>query len=200
MSDSDLQLLERFAPPIAWPRVRLAAALGHTGAMAMAPAAAGDVETRALLVLTHREQVAFACDCVARALHVWEAFNPEDERPHTAVIMARAWLRNQAGSSEVWTAARAATCATADARLAAAVGSKVAKAAIDVAAAAVVAARHAVEPEDNTLGPRVVGRCERAIVALAGRRGRDPVKARVVHRLWRARRLAAYLMRRRSER
>ena len=80
-------------------------------------------------------------------------------------------------------------------------GSKTAKAATYVAAAAVVAARHAVEPDPNTLGPRILARCERAIVGFARQRSRDAAQeARTAHRLWRARRLAGYLMRERDRR
>jgi hypothetical protein len=116
-----------------------------------------------------RVLVAWACDCVERALAVWRNRYPKDKRPAECIATVRAWLRGEATIEQV----RQARAAAADAAAAYAAD---AAAAVRAAAAADAAAAAAADA---------------AAYAAAAAYAR--AKAREVEKAWQSDRLLAYL-------
>lgn len=107
----------------------------------------------AVALLSDREAIRFALDCVTRALPVWLAVFPDDERPRAAVDAASRWMSGGASVEELaqtgLAASNAATEADdpervpSDARLTAALNSAVA------ASHAALAAEYAIRRRED---------------------------------------------------
>ena len=64
----------------------------------------------------HRLLAVWAADCAAHVLHLFEAVRPDDDRPRTAIELARAWARGEIPWAEARTAAGHANGAARDLR------------------------------------------------------------------------------------
>ena len=115
----------------------------------------------------HRLLAVWAADCAQHVLHFFEQAQPDDDRPHRAIELARAWARGEITMTQARTAAFAANAAAREvsgaARQAAhAAGQAVAVAHVAAhelgAAAYAIRAARAAAPEDER---EVAGRLER---------------------------------------
>jgi hypothetical protein len=89
-------------------RVRIAAALGHPAALAVATDAAVELPTHyrsrietAVAPLSRKEKVRFAIECAERVLHFWNEFDATDGNPSKAITLAQLWTRDVASKDEV---------------------------------------------------------------------------------------------------
>jgi hypothetical protein len=120
----------------------------------------------------HRLLAIWAADCAQHALHHFEQARPNDDRPHRAIALGRAWARGEITWGEARTAAGHANAAATDlggagrhaayaAGQAAAVG-HVAAHELGAAAYAIKAARAAAAEDDREAAGRLECQWQRA--------------------------------------
>jgi len=115
----------------------------------------------------HRLLAVWAADCAQHVLHFFEQAQPDDDRPHRAIELARAWARGEITMTQARTAAFAANAAAREVSGAAREAAHAAGQAVAVAhvaahelgaAAYAIRAARAAAPEDER---EVAGRLER---------------------------------------
>lgn len=126
--------------------------------------------------IDHRLLAMWAADCAEHVLHLFEQARPDDERPHRAIDLGRAWARGEIRWAEARTAAGHANAAARDLRgaarhaahaagQAAAVG-HVAAHELGAAAYAIKAARAAASDDEGEAAGRLECEWQRARLPL----------------------------------